>query len=224
MVLLFATIPGYLVIADIVADAATAAPALALDRALPVQPVWSVVYLSLFLAALLPIFVVHQQDLIGRVVRAFLFAWWSAFAIFLLYPTHATIPLDYHEQGFFPAVLGAIYDSDAQYNCFPSLHVAQCYLAALTCWRVHRGVGAATITWATLVALSTLFTKQHYVVDVIGGGALAGIAYLIFLRSYPREATPEAERRLAPLLALGAFALYGVMVIGFWLIWRWNGS
>ena len=57
-----------------------------------------------------------------------------------------------------------------------SLHVAQCFIAALVCHRVHRGAGAVAGVWAFLVALSTLFTKQHYVVDVLGGILLAGVA------------------------------------------------
>lgn len=115
-----------------------------------------------------------------------------------------------------------IYESDVQYNCFPSLHVAQCFLAALTCYRVHRGVGLVTGLWASLVGLSTLYTKQHYVVDVIAGAFLACAAYLAFLRGYPRDAIPELERRVAPVLALGAFALYGLMVAGLWLLYAIN--
>jgi len=120
--------------------------------------------------------------------------------------------------GFSAVALRIIYDSDKPYNCFPSLHVAQCFLAAFTCHRVHRGVGFAAGVWASLVALSTLYTKQHYVADVVAGIPLAYAAHLVFLRGYPREVTPEPERRLAPLLALGAFGLYGVIVVGLWLL------
>ena len=94
------------------------------------------------------------------------------------------------------------YESDIRYNCFPSLHVAQCFIAALVCHRVHRGVGAVAGAWAGLVALSTLFTKQHYVLDVVGGVALAGVAWLFFVRGCPPDAVPERERRLAPALAV----------------------
>jgi membrane-associated phospholipid phosphatase len=80
---------------------------------------------------------------------------------------------------------------------------------------VNRGVGAAALVWATLVALSTLFTKQHYVLDVVTGVMLAGVAYAIFIRPYPRDAIPARERRYAPLLALGAVAVYGVMLLFF---------
>ena len=141
-----------------------------------------------------------------------------AYACFLAWPTVAPTPTVVPGSGFSVAVLRVIYDSDIAYNCFPSLHVAQCFVAAFACQRVHRGVGAVSLVWAVLVALSTLFTKQHYVVDVVGGIALAGLAHLLFLRGHARETIPEHERRLAPILAAGAFLLYGIGLATAWLL------
>jgi membrane-associated phospholipid phosphatase len=89
---------------------------------------------------------------------------------------------------------------------------------------VHRGVGVVAGVWAFFVGVSTLYTKQHYILDVIAGAFLAYAAYLVFLRSYPREAIPESERRLAPVLALGAFGTYGLAVAGLWLWYALNGA
>lgn len=219
MVLLFALIPLYLFIGNLFPDRPLNVPELALDRAIPLQPAWSVVYGSLFLAALLPVFVVHRQELVRRTILAFLMAWLVSYAVFLAYPTVSSRPEVVAGDGFSSWALRQIYDSDVPYNCFPSLHVAQCFLAALACHRVHRGVGIAAAVWASFVALSTLFTKQHYVLDVLGGMVLAYVAYRVFLRSYPREDIPERERRLAPALALGAVGIYGVVVAGLWLIY-----
>lgn len=219
MVALFAIIPFYLVIGSYVSEQTLHSPLLGLDGWFPREPAWSMVYLSLFLAALLPVFVVHQQELIRRVILAYLSAWLFAYAVFLVYPTAAPVHAEVTGEGFSAVALRMLYDSDVPYNCFPSLHVAQCFLAALTCNRIHRGVGLATGLWASLVALSTLYTKQHYVADVVAGILLAYAAHLVFFRGYPRDATPESERRLAPLLALGAFGLYGLVVVGLWLLY-----
>ena len=75
MVALFAIIPFYLVIGRYVSHQPLHSPELALDRRFPLEPSWSMVYLSLVLAALLPVFVVHQQELIRRVVLAYLCVW-----------------------------------------------------------------------------------------------------------------------------------------------------
>ncbi len=217
MVALFAIIPFYLVIGEFVSGGPTHRPISPLDPLFPLMPAWSLVYLSLFCAALLPVFVVHQQELIRRVVLMFLTTWLVAFAVFLLYPTAAPVHAGVTGGSFTDVVMRGVYSSDVAYNCFPSLHVAQCFLAANGCYKVHRRTGMVSFVWATLVALSTLFTKQHYVVDVVAGTALAFAISHLFLRGYPREATPEAEQRLAPILALGAFSLYGLGLFGLWI-------
>src|SRR5207249_120214 len=103
-------------------------------------------------------------------------------------------------------------------------HVAHAFVSALTCYRVHRGVGIAALLWASLIGVSTLFTKQHYVVDVIAGLLLAYVAYGVFLRSYPREAVPEPDRRAAPVLALGFIAIHGLMVACVWVVYQMSGE
>jgi len=219
MVALFAIIPVYLYIGAMVHGRIVHVPELALDRAIPVQPAWSLVYGSLLLAALLPALVVHQQELVRRTILAYLAVWIFSYACFLAYPTIGPRPAKVAGDGFSAWALRAIYASDVRYNCFPSLHVAQCFLAALACYRVHRGVGAVACVWAFLVGLSTLFTKQHYVLDVIAGILLAWGAHAVFLRSYPREGIPDGERRLAPVLALAAGGIYALIVAGLWLLY-----
>lgn len=221
MVLLFAIIPVYLFIGHaLIPGRELHVPAIAWDEAIPLWPAWSVVYGSLFLAALLPVFVVHQQELVRRVILAFLSVWLFSYAIFIAYPTVTPRPRELIGDDFFTWTLRGIYASDIRYNCFPSLHVAQCFLAAFACHRVHRGVGIVAVIWAVLVGTATLYTKQHYVLDVIAGAFIAWIAHLIFLRGFLREALPARERLLAPILALIAVGLYGLVVAGVWGIYQ----
>jgi len=220
MVALFAIIPGYLVIGALSHGRTLNVPELILDGMMPLRPEWSLVYLSLFLAALLPVFVLHQQEIIRRTLLAFLFAWIVALAIFLAYPTVGPRPREFPGAGFLCWVQREIYASDAPYNCFPSLHVAQCFLAAFAVGCVHRAVGLAAAVWAFLVGLSTLFTKQHYVADVMGGILLACAGYGLFLRGHPHHAIPQRERELAPALAACAAGVYGLIVVVLWLAYE----
>ncbi len=216
MVTLFALIPFYLVIGEAVAGGPSHVPELWLDRAIPLESAWTLVYGSLFLAAILPAFVVHQQRHLHLTICAYLMAWLIAFACFIAFPTVSSRPpIKSLGDGFFDWLLRVTYSSDVRYNCLPSLHVAQCFIAAFACWGINRGVGIATFAWASLVALSTLFTKQHYVLDVVTGVLLACAAYLVFLRRFPRESIPERERRCAPALAAGAVGAYGLIVLVF---------
>src|SRR5258708_1576110 len=188
--------PLYFVIGELTRGRAIHAPEIALDRAWPLQPGWMLVYGSLYLfIVVLPLMVVRQRELLRRAMLAFLTVMIVSYVGFLLYPTAAPRPAHVFGDGFSAWSLRRTYSVDPLYNCFPSLHVAYAFVSALTCFRVHRGVGAVAGLWAALIGVSTLFAKQHYVVDVIAGALLAYVAYVLFLRGYPREAVPESDRR-----------------------------
>lgn len=225
MVLLVALVPFYIFIPELLPPATRYAPALALDRALPLMPSWALVYGALYLfLILLPIFVVRQDDHIRRTVFAYLLIWLTSYAVFIVYPTAAPRPARVIGEGFGVWGLRALYSSDPPYNCFPSIHVAHSFVSALTCYRVHRGLGVIATVCATLVALSTLFTKQHYVVDAIAGVLLAVVAYVVFLRNYPREQIPALDRRIAPAVALCLVGFVILSLGGYWIAYVWMGE
>lgn len=221
MVLLVLLVPFYLVIAGRARSGTAYAPELALDRLIPVVPAWALVYGALYgFLILLPVLVLQQRELISRAVWAYITVWVVSYVCFLIYPTIAPRPDKVMGDGFGVWGLRFLYDSDPPYNCFPSIHVAHSFVSALACYRVHRGLGLLATACATLVAISTLFTKQHYVADVIGGVFLACVAYWIFLRGYSRANVPDVERRVAPMFAL---CVAGIMTIGvacFWVLYR----
>lgn len=203
MVALVLLVPLYLFIPEL-SSRAPGIPALSLDYRIPLQPAWVLVYGALyFFLILLPIFVVRREELIRRTVFAYLAVWITAYLFFYFYPTVAprsddTVPGD----GFAAWGLRFLYSSDPPYNCFPSLHVAHSFVSALSSYRVHRGLGIIATVCALFVGLSTLFTKQHYILDVVAGIFLAAVAYALFLRTTRREEVPELDRRVAPPLAL----------------------
>lgn len=59
---------------------------------------------------------------------------------------------------------------------FPSFHVVLTVLAAVALWPV-RYLRWITTVWAALIVVSTVTTGIHYLIDVFGGLAVAGIAY-----------------------------------------------
>jgi membrane-associated phospholipid phosphatase len=226
MVLLVSLVPLYIFIPELLPPDTRHVPELALDRALPLVPFWALVYGALYVfLILLPIFIVREQEHVRRTVNAYLLIWITAYVIFfVVYPTGAPRPEKVIGEGFAVWGLRALYSSDPPYNCFPSLHVAHSFVSALTCFRMHRKIGIVAIVCAAMVALSTLFTKQHYVLDVIAGVFLAVVAYVIFLRSYPRERVSELDRIVAPALALLVTGFVFLGVTGFWLAYLWSGE
>lgn len=218
MIAFVTLIPAYVFIAGGLQGRAVYAPALAWDRALPLLPSWALVYGALYMfLILLPVFVVRQDELLRRTVLSYLAIWITAYGFFLLYPTAAPRPEHLSGDGFGVWGLRILYDADPPYNCFPSLHVAHSFGSALACYRVHRRLGLVAVAAASLVAISTLFTKQHYIADVIAGAVLAFAAYQVFLHGFPRESVPELDRRIAPTLGVGIAGLSLASLLGFWL-------
>ena len=207
--------PMYFVIGFALRGLPAHSPMLALDRAWPLQPAWMLVYGSLYVfVVILPLVVIRDRQLGERTLRAYIAVMVVAYAGFLLYPTAAPPRPAVATAGFSAWALRLAYDLDTPNNCFPSLHVAYAFVAALACGRVHRGVGVVAVIWAALIGLSTLFTKQHYVVDVVAGGFMGCAAYRVFLKGH-RAADDDAESRRAAERAAGVAGLYAIMVAGF---------
>lgn len=213
--------PMYMVIAMITRERPTHTPYVWLDHAIALEPSWMLVYGSLYVfILLLPVLVVRERALFRQALKGYLLVMIAGYVGFLAYPTSAPRPDEVIGDGFAAWTLRIAYEIDPPYNCFPSLHVAYSFVSALACARVHRGVGAVATCWAALIGVSTLYTKQHYVVDVIAGALAAYVAYVLFLRTYPRDAVASIDRERAPRRALVAIGLCGVMVAGFWVAYR----
>jgi membrane-associated phospholipid phosphatase len=212
--------PVYFVVGELTRGRPTYMPFIALDHAVPLQPAWMLVYGSLSAFVMfLPLLVVRDRELGRRAMQAYLSVMIVGYAGFVLYPTTAPRPTYVGGGGFFAWSLRLAYSIDPPHGCFPSLHVAYSFVSALTCYRVHRGVGVAAAVWAALIGVSTLYTKQHYVVDVVAGAAVAFVAYAVFLRRYPRDRVSDADRRAAPLRAAGVVAIFGVIVACVWTLY-----
>lgn len=213
-------IPVYFFIGAITPGRGVHMPATAVDRAVPLEPAWMIVYGSLYTFMLLPVLVARHPPLFRRALLSYILIMIVAYAGFLLYPTLTPRPSQVTVDSFAAWTLRLTYSLDTRYNCFPCLHVAHSLVSAMTAFRVHKRVGWIAITWTALIGVSTLYTKQHYVVDVVAGAAIAYVAYLIFLQPYPRNAVPERDRILAPRRALWAAVVYGVFIAGLWVLYE----
>lgn len=97
-------------------------------------------------------------------------------AVFWLFPTTVPVfPVDWSQ---YPA-LQFLKATDVGGNAFPSLHVAFAVLTAVLLERQLRSVEAPlwvralNLLWAFGIVYSTLATRQHVLLDVLGGSLLA---------------------------------------------------
>jgi membrane-associated phospholipid phosphatase len=77
----------------------------------------------------------------------------------------------------FTTLVSLIYNIDQPYNCFPSTHVSLTifctYFWLKEDWFRLQFRKMALIIFASLIIVSTVFVKQHYILDVLGGATLA---------------------------------------------------
>ena len=86
------------------------------------------------------------------------------FPVIMIRPASASLPHDFLSQ-----IMAYYYTKDPPLNCFPSLHAANSTFAAY--WLSHEKPKYKWGFWtaAFLVMLSTLFVRQHVIVDEIYG-------------------------------------------------------
>lgn len=124
-------------------------------------------------------------------------------AIWLLVPNGQDLRPQITGDGFLDQVVSLLYRIDTNTNVFPSVHVVGAVGAALAAWNSPR-LRRPVIRWgitalAAAICLSTLFLKQHTVLDVAGGLALSALVAVPLYRrasaSEPKGAASLRRRR-----------------------------
>jgi membrane-associated phospholipid phosphatase len=95
---------------------------------------------------------------------------------------------------FLSSLVQIIYRNDEPFNCFPSIHVYTTSLMVVgilnSTFRNKWNVLVISII-SILINLSTLFVKQHVILDVVSGVGLAILIYPIFDLIYKRWAQKQ---------------------------------
>ncbi|MCI9151664.1 MAG: phosphatase PAP2 family protein [Lachnospiraceae bacterium] len=154
-----------------------------LDARIPVIPAFIVIYWGAYLLWVAGYCTIARSGKRAclELVAADMIAKLICMLIFLILPTTATRPA-VAGSDVFSRALQVLYIIDPADNYFPSIH-------CLESWACFRGVcrkqGARPITRgiylvaAVLVFLSTLFLRQHMIMDVIGGVLVFEMGMLI---------------------------------------------
>lgn len=84
-----------------------------------------------------------------------------------------------------------LWTADSSNNVCPSIHCQSTGCMALAMWYSslayrHRWIRPVAAVWAAAICASTLFTKQHAVVDVVMGLAVAAVWLPVFRRRWKK--------------------------------------
>ena len=105
------------------------------------------------------------------------------------------------EGNFFADIMYFYYARETSFNCFPSLHAGMsvvCFYTWYQYYKIKPNVKTKLVAYivlfiATGVILSTLFVKQHYIIDEIAGIALAYVICRIIFSNCKSWKTEKAE-------------------------------
>lgn len=158
------------------------------DRLIPVVPFFTSIYFLAFpfWAAGYILSVRISRDQAMTLLCGDFLSKGVCLVFFLLFPTTNIRP-EIAGRGIWEALLLWLYQTDSPDNLFPSIH-------CLVSWLCFAGIRrqptiplpcqAATLFMALLVFLSTLFTRQHVIADVLGAIVIGEACYRI--ASLPR--------------------------------------
>ena len=182
-------------------------PSTRLDRAIPAVG-WSILpYLSLYLYYLLVVVVAPRGDrgrhelLLLAQVQIVITA--ISLTVFLLLPCEIhlreDLPAELREGiGIWGALFGLLHGVDRPWNAWPSLHVSVTVVIVLAVCRWHPPLRFVLWPAWTLLAISTLTTKQHYLIDVGTGTLLGGYAWRAWLEPGLRGVARLGRGELGP--------------------------
>ena len=130
---------------------------------------------------------------------------------FIIFPLSCALPIPPVENSLFNYLF---FGSDlvaTSFNQAPSLHIALAWLVWLAFYRHTKGVVRFLFTvWFVLIGLSVFCCYQHHFIDA-PTGLFAGIliSYLLPLKSYKREISPDkkARKKLAFYYLAGSIIL-----------------
>lgn len=169
----------------------------------PIWPIWVVPYVLCYLLwAAGILWVVRKME--DRLFKAFIAACLLTFTIgvstFIFFPTYVQAGT-FVGNDIFTALLRSIHENWGRYDAFPSGHVYITTLLTLFFSRWYPRYKLLWIVVLVIVALSTLFTGQHYILDVIGGYCVALLGYhfgLWWAGFYPtqKQASKRTGKRL----------------------------
>jgi membrane-associated phospholipid phosphatase len=166
------------------------------ERNIPFVPAMTAIYLSIFPLFWIAPFVLRTRREVLALIVSMALVTLCAGVVFLLLPAELA-----YDSPQVPAAWSWLYDVadvlNLRYNLVPSLHVALSLLC-IDVYSRRASVAGRWLLWAwgLAIALATLLTHQHHVLDVVTGFLLARIvSRRVCLGLWKGEARLAADQR-----------------------------
>lgn len=152
------------------------------DNYIPFIPAFVIVYIFFYVfmfGTVIYSFLKHKKDDFKLLALSIIIANIVAYIIYFFFQTKDIRPL-LLSTGIFSSILSIIYHIDNVYNSFPSGHAYLTTVIALY-WlndmKEHQKILITSLS--VLIVASTLFVKQHFILDSLSGIALGAISFFV---------------------------------------------
>jgi membrane-associated phospholipid phosphatase len=157
---------------------------LPIDDRIPYRPRWVWIYSFLYYPVIVAInWTVSSPRQYLYVALSYMLLLGFQMLFFLLIPV--ATPAEWRTRvagrGRSEKFLAFVQSFDGRSNSFPSMHTS---VATLTALHLYPAFGPLVIAFPVLIALSCLFTKQHYLVDLPAGALLGWLVFKLFQLIY----------------------------------------
>lgn len=170
-----------------------------IDDAVPFLPLTAIVYVSAYAQAIAAFLTLKRFIDLQHFLEIFTVTVVVAGFMHWAFPTRfprELFPLDANDPS--TLLLRMVRAVDTPASCFPSLHVGLAFACAFAIRQPRPKLWWVFFGWSVAIAVSTLTTKQHYLVDVAGGLVLAVVCVAVVERLNARIAARfrpvESER------------------------------
>ncbi|HEY9060091.1 MAG TPA: phosphatase PAP2 family protein [Pseudobacteroides sp.] len=158
-----------------------------IDNIIPFEKIFIVPYLLWFFyfVSILVYFAIVDKKYYFRLLFSILVGNLLCFVVYYFYPTTVPRP-DVIGNDILSYLVKLTYKSDNPFNCFPSVHVLNALLASMYLFNYNKkiAVRSFSVIAFVLITLSTLFVKQHYILDAVASSIIGVSMYVVFTSDY----------------------------------------
>lgn len=134
----------------------------------------------------------YDVESFKKLMKFIIISYSAAMFIYILFPNCQELrPVIFERDNIFTHFLEGFYQFDTNTNVCPSIHVIGSVAVMLCAWHSRHfhttGWKIAFGVTAFLISISTVFLKQHSVLDVVAAVPICFIAYWIVYRKEPEK-------------------------------------
>ncbi len=142
----------------------------------------------------------YEPEIFREWIWAIILMYSSTVIIYLIFPNmQALRPTEFPRDNIFTDIVKGLYNFDTNTNVCPSIHVlgslAVCFPGLRSKWFPGIGWKLFFIISTALISISTVFMKQHSIIDVFAALAVGAASYAIQYALFPYLAKKRAERK-----------------------------